>query len=147
MCYNLRHVRDSCSTFGSCSFDSCSFVFGLVCGCFISWMSLDTPLDGLCFLHSDQKFDKVPWQIAKNYQQFLFRFLEIPSSELQQLEAIWSLLWSLCNYVCSIKLPIPGSQLYFLSFFCKGASSETKIFDLCLLSLSFEGECVSLKTN
>lgn len=135
LCYTLRHVRDSCSPFRG-------FVFGLICGCFISWMSLDIPLDGLSFLHSDQNFDKVPWQIAKNYQLFLFRFLEIPSSELQQLHALWSLLWSLCNYVCSIKLPIPGSWLYFLCFFCKGASSETKILTyVCWVSPS-RGVCL-----
>lgn len=138
MCCTWKHVKDSCSPFRG-------FVFSLVCGCFISWMNLDIRLDGLSFLPSDQKFDKIPWQIAKNYQLFLFRFLEIPSSELQRLAALWSLLWSLCNYVCSIKLPIPGSWLYFLSFFCKGASSETKIFDLCLLSLSFKGSVLVWK--
>lgn len=53
LCCTLRHVRDSCSPFRG-------FVFGFVCGCFISRMNLDIPLDGLCFLHSDQKFDKVP---------------------------------------------------------------------------------------
>lgn len=36
----------------------------------------------------------------------------------------------------SIKLPIPALWLYFLSFFCKGAGSENKIFDLFWVSPS-----------
>lgn len=52
---------------------------------------------------------------------------------------LWSLLQRLWNYVLFVKLPIPDSWLHILSFFCTGATSENKIFDLYLLSLSFKG--------
>lgn len=122
--------------------------------CVLSWMSLHIPSDRLSFLHSNQKLDKVSWQVAKNYHLFLFRFSESPSSELQQLESLWSLfilehleLFSVqkgflyqdhhCTF-CSFFWPSFFSSFLFFSNFFLEQAVRLKFLS-CLLSLFFKG--------
>lgn len=86
VCYTLRHVTDSCGLFVFCP----------------EWIW--TPLlMGSPFCTVTRSLLKSFNGLLKKWQLFLFRFSEIPSSELQQLEALWSLLRRLWNYILFYK--------------------------------------------